>query len=95
MLNGALGSSPTFAPMYLYAQISPGQQNRGTTMPENFNIMVSQGIAPQSSYTQGDFDYTTQPTAADVFRLLTGPLIANPVSGFGGYRTSGSIFATR
>lgn len=64
--NHALGSSPTFAPMYLYAQISPGQQNRGSTFPENFNVMVNQGIDPQSAYTQGNYDYTTQPTAAEV-----------------------------
>ena len=62
--NHALGDTTTFAPMYLYSQISKGV-DRGSSFPGNFNIMISQGIAPQSVYTQGNFDYTTQPTSAE------------------------------
>ncbi len=61
--NRALGEKTLFAPMYLYSQIAQGV-DRGSSFPGNFNILVSQGIAPRSVYTQGDYDYTTQPTPA-------------------------------
>jgi hypothetical protein len=62
--NHALGEATTFAPMYLYAQIVKGV-NTGTSFPSNFNILDTQGIAPQSAYTQGNYDYSTQPTAGE------------------------------
>ncbi len=62
--NHALGEKTLFAPMYLYSQIAQGV-DRGSSFPGNFNILISQGIAPRSVYTQGDYDYTTQPTPAE------------------------------
>ena len=63
--NQALGETSTFAPMYLYSQISHGV-DRGLSFGENFNIMESQGIDHEVDYSQGDYDYTTQPTPAEV-----------------------------
>jgi hypothetical protein len=63
--NHALGEITTYAPMYLYSQIARGV-DRGSSFSSNFSIMVNQGIAPQSAYTQGNYDYTTQPTVAEV-----------------------------
>ena len=62
--NHALGDTTLYAPMYLYSQIAQGV-DRGSSFPGNFSIMIAQGIAPQSSYTQGNYDYTTQPTSAE------------------------------
>ena len=63
--NRALGETSTFAPMYLYSQIAHGVDS-GSSFADNFNIMESQGIAPQAAYPQGDYDYTTQPTPAEM-----------------------------
>jgi hypothetical protein len=62
--NHALGDTTRYAPMYLYAQISHGV-DAGSSFPSNFNIMDSQGIAPMSTYTWGNYDYTDQPTSSD------------------------------
>ncbi len=61
--NHATGERSTFAPMYVYSQLAQGV-NKGTSYAANFGILISQGIARQSDYPQGSFDYTTQPTAA-------------------------------
>jgi hypothetical protein len=58
------GGSGQHAPMYTYAQIVKGQ-NVGTTPAENFAVAETQGIAAESAYYQGDYDYTSQPTAAE------------------------------
>ncbi|MEU7634869.1 MULTISPECIES: C1 family peptidase [unclassified Streptomyces] len=50
------------APMYTYAQIVKGR-NMGTSAEQHFKIATSQGVDSKSDYSQGDFDYTTQPTA--------------------------------
>ncbi|GGV02060.1 hypothetical protein GCM10010211_81740 [Streptomyces albospinus] len=50
------------APMFTYAQIVKGQ-NVGTSPQQHFRIATSQGVDSKSHYRQGDFDYTTQPTA--------------------------------
>ncbi len=63
--NHALGETTVYAPMYLYSQIAKGV-DRGSSFSANFNILNSQGIAPQSVYTQGNYDYTTQPTTAEI-----------------------------
>jgi hypothetical protein len=60
----AVGSSPAFSAMYLYSQIARGQ-DYGSSFPDNFDIMGTQGITTQADYTQGDFDYTNQPTVAE------------------------------
>ena len=64
--NHADGETSTFAPMYLYSQIAQGNVNRPSTFPENFNIMESQGIDHEVDYSQGEYNYTTQPTSAEV-----------------------------
>jgi C1A family cysteine protease len=48
------------APMYTYAQIAQGNDERSTP-DETFEILTSQGVDDRSDYWQGDFDYTTQP----------------------------------
>src|SRR5664279_514179 len=86
--NHALGETSTFAPMYLYSQLAQGNADRGSTFPENFGILLSQGIDHKSDYPQGDYDYTTRPTSAEVTaagpyritsdtRLFSGPSGAN------------------
>ncbi|MGW0766133.1 C1 family peptidase [Streptomyces sp. NPDC002676] len=52
------------APMYTYAQISKGHDG-GSSPQQHFNIAMSQGIDSRPHYWQGDFDYTTQPTAKE------------------------------
>ena len=52
-----------FAPMYLYSQVNRGV-DQGSTTRDNYNVLTSQGIAERSVYTQGDYDWRTQPTAA-------------------------------
>jgi len=56
--------SGSFEPMYTYAQLAKGQ-NIGTYMDDHLNILQSQGIDSRGDYTQGDYDYTTQPSAAE------------------------------
>jgi hypothetical protein len=51
------------APMYVYAQIVKGR-NINTSITTNLQIQKDQGIDTRADYTQGDYDYTTQPTAA-------------------------------
>ena len=63
--NHATGETSTFAPMYLYSQISKGVDS-GSSFPANFAIMESQGIDHEVDYSQGDYDYTDQPTSAEV-----------------------------
>jgi hypothetical protein len=63
--NHALGDTTTYAPMFLYAQISKGV-DAGSSFPSNFQIMDAQGITPMSSYSHGNYDYTDQPTSADI-----------------------------
>ncbi|GGU47075.1 hypothetical protein GCM10010211_08540 [Streptomyces albospinus] len=53
------------APMYTYSQIVKGQ-NVGTTPIDHFKIATTQGVDSKSDYRQGDFDYTTQPTAHEI-----------------------------
>lgn len=52
------------APMYTYAQIVKGV-DQGSTPDETFQILEKQGVDNQADYWQGNFDYTTQPTAAE------------------------------
>jgi|GEM_PF-3383745 len=53
------------APMYTYAQLVHGQ-NVGTYFSDTFAIAQSQGVDNIADYTQGDYNYTTQPTSAQV-----------------------------
>ncbi len=62
--NHATGETATFAPMYLYAQLSKGVDG-GSSFQGNIGIMQTQGIAHTSDYPQGDYDFTTQPSTAE------------------------------
>jgi hypothetical protein len=52
--------------MYLYSQIADGNAMAGSSYSNNFAIMESQGIDHEVDYPQGDYDYTDQPTSAEV-----------------------------
>ena len=52
------------APMYTYAQLAKGRDT-GSSFTGNLNIAVSQGVDTMADYTQGNFDYTSQPTAPE------------------------------
>ncbi|AHH99549.1 C1 family peptidase [Kutzneria viridogrisea] len=52
------------APMYIYSQIARGN-DRGTLASVALPMEQKQGIDTKAHYTQGDFDYTTQPTQAE------------------------------
>ncbi|MFD8549577.1 C1 family peptidase [Streptomyces sp. NPDC059649] len=52
------------APMFTYAQVVKGQP-RGTSLADHFRIAMKQGVDAKSHYWQGDFDYTSQPTAGE------------------------------
>lgn len=52
------------APMFIYAQIAKGN-DQGTTAEVALPMEQQQGIDTKSDYTQGDFDFTTQPTDAE------------------------------
>lgn len=58
------------APMYTHAQLVHGR-NVGTYFSDTFAIAQSQGVDAMADYTQGDYDYTTQPTAAEVRNAAT------------------------
>ena len=54
-----------FAPMYLYTQVEqPPGSNSGTQVSDNLDILLHQGIAPQSQYPYGTDDYVDLPTTA-------------------------------
>jgi Fibronectin type III domain/Papain family cysteine protease len=72
--------------MYLYSQLAKGNANRGSTFAENFSILLSQGIDHRADYPQGDLDYTTQPTSAEVaaagpYRMSSSTFLFNGPSG--------------
>lgn len=54
-----------FAHMYTYAQISRGHDG-GSTFQQNLDIQKAQGIDSRADYTQGDDNFTSQPTAAEI-----------------------------
>ena len=53
------------APMYTYSQLVDGQ-NVGTYFSDTFDIAQEQGVDTRSHYTQGDYDYVSLPTEAEV-----------------------------
>lgn len=59
-------SNSAFAPMYLYSQTHLDSSDRGggSYASANYNILETQGISPASGYTQGNYNFTTTPTAA-------------------------------
>jgi hypothetical protein len=54
-------SGGALAPMFTYSQATGGK-NVGTTLPSHMDIAKSQGVDVQSDYTQGNYNYATQPT---------------------------------
>jgi C1A family cysteine protease len=52
------------APMFIYAQIAKGN-DQGTWASVALPMERDQGIDTKADYWQGDFDYTTQPDAAE------------------------------
>ncbi len=62
---GYLAPQPqSYAPMYTYAQIAQGHDN-GSTLQQNLDILKAQGIDSRTDHTQGDLDFTSQPTTAE------------------------------
>ena len=53
-----------FAPMYTYTQINGGADN-GSSPIAALNVALTQGSDTRAHYTQGDYDWRTQPTAAE------------------------------
>ncbi|MCM6772012.1 C1 family peptidase [Nocardia sp. CDC159] len=58
-----IGGGPQ-APMFIYSQIAQGNDT-GTYAGVALPLEQQQGIDTKSDYWQGDFDYTTQPDAAE------------------------------
>ncbi|WP_327071220.1 C1 family peptidase [Kitasatospora sp. NBC_01302] len=73
------------APMYTYAQIARGD-DQGSYASQHFKILTSQGLDTKADYWQGDFDYTTQPTAAEKTNAAHWKL-----SGYTALRTGSSL----
>ncbi len=53
-----------FAPMYTYSQINGGVDG-GSAPSSALQVAVSQGSDTRAHYTQGDYDWRDQPTAAE------------------------------
>lgn len=52
------------APMYTYSQLARGA-NVGTDPVQTLGVAKTQGVDTQADYTQGNYDYTHYPTAAE------------------------------
>lgn len=55
----------SFAPMYTYSQVPGGSTNSPTYMNDHYNIMQTQGVDTRADYTQGDYNYSSLPTASE------------------------------
>jgi len=53
-----------FAPMYTYSQINGGADN-GSSPISALQVALTQGSDTRADYTQGDYDWKSQPTAAE------------------------------
>ena len=53
-----------FAPMYTYSQINHGV-DKGSQPQDALNVAYTQGTDTRSDYFQGDYDWRSQPTAAE------------------------------
>ena len=85
--NRATGETSTFAPMYLYSQLSGGDPNKGSSFPGNFGIMESQGIDHEADYPQGRWDYAAQPTPAEVLAAASYKITSFSYIFYGTYGT--------
>ncbi|MFE2374749.1 C1 family peptidase [Streptomyces sp. NPDC059398] len=77
-------SGAPMAPMFIYSQIAQGN-DQGTTASVALPMEQKQGIDTKADYTQGDFDFTTQPNADERANAAHYKL-----SGFDTLPTSGS-----
>lgn len=59
----AKGGTP-FAPMYTYSQINGGHDD-GSWPVDALNVAVSQGTDTRAHYSQGDYNWWSQPNAAE------------------------------
>jgi C1A family cysteine protease len=57
-------SGAPFAPMYTYSQINHGV-DAGSQPVDALNVAMTQGTDTQADYAQGNYDWQTQPTAAE------------------------------
>ncbi|MFG1793361.1 C1 family peptidase [Nocardia sp. NPDC049149] len=64
LMNEQQISGAPMAPMFIYSQIAQGN-DQGTYAGVALPLEQSQGIDTKADYWQGDFDYTTQPDAAE------------------------------
>ncbi|CAM4036211.1 C1 family peptidase [Nocardia ninae] len=64
LMNEQQIAGDPMAPMFIYAQIAQGN-DQGTYAGVALPLEQQQGIDTKSDYWQGDFDYTTQPDAAE------------------------------
>lgn len=81
-------SGAPMAPMFTYAQIAQGYDN-GTNAEVALGMQVDQGIDTHAHYTQGDYDFTTQPTQSERANAAHYKL-----SGYESLPTSGSAAKT-
>ena len=71
--NRISGETSTFAPMFLYSQITGGTDS-GSSIGDNVNLLESKGIPHEADYAQGYLDYDTQPTPAEVQAAASYPI---------------------
>lgn len=59
------GQPQAFAPMYVYSQIKIGADG-GSYANDAYDVLSKQGIPTQGQYPQGNYDYTTPPSASEI-----------------------------
>jgi Papain family cysteine protease/IPT/TIG domain len=66
--NAQRRTGAPFAPMYLYSQVhvTNTASGGGATTTSAWNVLSTQGIAERAVYSQGDYDFRTLPTPAQV-----------------------------
>ena len=95
---GLTSTDHQFSPAYVYNQIVNGNCDRGSTFPENFNILVTQGADPLSVFPYNQYDCSTQPTdeqksIAYPYRAESyGRLDVSDIDALKTYLASGDIF---
>lgn len=55
-----------FQPMFVYNQVNGGSDDAGTTFPDNFSVLETEGDIEASAWTHPFADYTSQPTSAEL-----------------------------
>ena len=77
--NHMAGETATYAPMFLYSQLTHGTDS-GSSIGDNVALLQASGIPHSADYPQGFLDYQTQPTAAEVqaalpYRIASGSFL--------------------